>query len=88
MAKKEVVKPGRMNVLRLGVINIVTHPHSPENYLELFRETFALKRPAKIRGNDWGIIGSLYKANYYEGKFSSNGPAKGDILHGTILQIS
>ncbi len=86
MAKKETLKRGRINTLRIGILNIVTHPHSPENYINLFKDTFLMKRPAKIRGNHWGIIGSQYIGNYHNGKLASQGPEIGTIIFGTIYR--
>lgn len=47
-----------MKKIRLVSLNITTQPHSPAMYVELFRKTFRLKCPVKLRGSDYGMIGS------------------------------
>lgn len=44
----------RPKSLFLGVLNIKTQPHSPENYYDLFRHLFKIKPFVKIRGSDYG----------------------------------
>ncbi|MEG8027044.1 DUF4747 family protein [Sphingomonas aerolata] len=50
----------RMKV-EAGALNVRTHPHDDENYRELFRAAFALKKPVKIRGDRHGLIASLQR---------------------------
>lgn len=50
----------RSKKIEMGVMNIKTHPHSAEKYIELFNKVFEIKELRKIRGDDWGTIGSLY----------------------------
>lgn len=47
----------RKRKLLVGVLNIKIHPHSPERYVELFRDIFEAANSVQIRGNDWGTPG-------------------------------
>jgi len=49
----------REKSIQIGVINITTHPHSANNYKEMFKMVFTKKITSKIRGDEWGMIGSL-----------------------------
>lgn len=42
-----------------GVLNIKTHPHSPQKYHDLFNDIFRHGRSVRIKGDIWGAIGSL-----------------------------
>jgi hypothetical protein len=68
----------RLKTLKVAALNITTQPHSPENYINLFKESYKLKATGKIRGSDWGIIGSLY-----EEKGHNNVP----ILRGMVYRF-
>ena len=70
----------RMRVLKVGVLNIKTQPHSPEKYTNLFMKTHSISIPGKIRGSDWGMIGTLR-----ETKKSRNNEYK--IVFGTIYRF-
>lgn len=70
----------RQQVLKVGVLNIKTQPHSPEQYIELFRKTFMNSSPGKIRGSDWGMIGTLRED-------TKIGDKKYRILFGTIYRF-
>lgn len=59
----------------IGAINIKIHPHSPEMYIELFKDAIALKSIVPIRG---AIHGSLSKFNYLDPKDKTRG-FKGNI---------
>lgn len=62
----------RRRTLVLGVVNIKTHPHSPEKYAELFGKLFELKIFSKIRGSDWGMphyIDAVVPGNSVEGLY-------------------
>ncbi|WP_175426169.1 hypothetical protein [Vibrio parahaemolyticus] len=39
-----------MKKLVHSALNIVTHPHSPENYLKLFSAAQKLEIPVRVRG--------------------------------------
>lgn len=47
-----------MKKIRLVSLNITIQPHTPEKYIGLLRKAFQLKRPVKLRGSDYGMIGS------------------------------
>jgi len=51
---------GREKTIALGVLNIKTQPHSPENYLKLFKYLFKMKPLVKIRGADYGTPFSFH----------------------------
>ncbi len=49
----------RFKTLKIAALNIKTQPHSMENYVKLFQDSFRINALGKIRGSDWGIIGSM-----------------------------
>lgn len=68
----------RFRTIKVAALNIKTHPHSPEKYIELFHDSFNTKAVGKIRGADWGIIGSLHH---------EKGLKQKSILHGVIYRF-
>jgi hypothetical protein len=50
---------GRERRLEVGALNIKTHPHSPEQYADLFKDAYELELAGKIRGSFYGIIGHM-----------------------------
>lgn len=48
--------------IQIAGLNIVTQPHSPQNYIDLFRSLFGLKRPIAIRGTQHLMLGELRPA--------------------------
>lgn len=67
--------------LKLSAFNIVTHPHKPEFYSEVFSKAFALHRQIGIRGETRALLGSCY--NLESGNITS--PITGEIF--TFLEI-
>lgn len=67
----------RKRIMRIGGVNIKTHPHSEDNYKKLFIDAFSSGRGMKIRGSTWGMIGSLQE-DVDDGKV---------ILYGTIYKF-
>ncbi|MGR6034931.1 MAG: DUF4747 family protein [Candidatus Nitrosoglobus sp.] len=53
----------RKKNIGFGAINIVIHPHSPEKYVQLFKDVKKLKNPVKIRGDRYGLITSFSPYN-------------------------
>jgi len=53
----------RYRQLRIGGINLVTHPHSPQKYVELIEALFDLRRPVSIRGDQRLMLGELRALN-------------------------
>lgn len=49
----------REKKLTVCVINITTHPHSPESYVSLFHDAFKLRKPVKYRGDQYLILGKI-----------------------------
>ena len=49
----------RSRSFQFSALNIVTHPHSPETYLELLRAIYRLRQRVRVRGNQHLMIGSL-----------------------------
>ena len=45
--------------IEVGVINITTHPHSPQMYLQLFEDTLNAKRVVVYRGSDSIMLGAF-----------------------------
>jgi hypothetical protein len=50
---------GRERKIEVGALNIKTHPHSPEQYADLFKDSYEKELPGKIRGSFFGIIGNM-----------------------------
>lgn len=50
-------------VVRLGVLNIVTQPHSPETYQALLLKVKNRKRAARIRGDRFGLLTAMAKSS-------------------------
>ncbi|MFB2863049.1 DUF4747 family protein [Aeromonas sp. MdU4] len=70
--------------IEFGAINITTHPHSPENYLKLFRAARRLESNARLRGDQFGRIGLIHKLDNNQG---DKGPIAGEILKFTDIDI-
>lgn len=47
----------------VGAINIKTHPHTPEKYSEMMMSAYEMNRILKLRGMDYGMIGSMHPFN-------------------------
>ncbi len=45
---------GQEKIMKMGIINIKTHPNSLETYRCLMNDAFRLGKLVKIRGDDWG----------------------------------
>lgn len=43
----------------VSALNVKTQPHSPETYIRLFHDAYRMGVVGKIRGDDWGMIGTL-----------------------------
>lgn len=54
----------RFRKMRLGALNIILQPHSPELYINLFRKLYALKRAVKYYGEKGGAL--AYFKNFDE----------------------
>lgn len=68
----------RFRSMVVGLVNIKLHPHSPEKYERLIQSTFKIRSIGKIRGAEWGMIGSVNENNY-----DRNSP----FLYGTIYKF-
>ncbi|WGO97842.1 DUF4747 family protein [Saccharophagus degradans] len=66
----------------IGVLNVTMQPHSPEKYLELFRDTYKLRRPANIAGDSYGLLSAMAKVERYQ---EEPGPLTGDIFKFTQI---
>lgn len=47
--------------VRIGAINIVTHPHSPQNYIKLLQKAEKLNRPIHLMGDTFGSLSFVSK---------------------------
>lgn len=70
-----------MKKLEHSALNIVTHPHSPENYIKLFYAAQKLELPVKIRSDQFG---SMIHISEHE-KGVKNGPILGEIVKYTNI---
>lgn len=51
--------------IQFSILNIKIHPHSPDLYYQLLKKTFRSKIIRKIRGSDYGMVGS-FRENYFD----------------------
>ncbi|MDD2270977.1 MAG: DUF4747 family protein [Desulfuromonadaceae bacterium] len=49
----------QLKKIRIVSLNITIQPHTPDMYVDLLRKAFKLKKPVRLRGSDYGMIGSL-----------------------------
>lgn len=47
--------------ITLAAFNIVTHPHSPENYIEIFKKALSLKQAIKIHGDRHALLRTAWE---------------------------
>lgn len=71
--------------LVIGAINITIQPHTPQKYLDLFRDTYKLKKSVKISGDQYGLLVGMFKLNRDQKKL---GPIAGDIFRFTNIDPS
>lgn len=67
----------RERLLKIGCINVVTHPHSPENYISLFETINSMKKEISI-GHRRKIIMGLLNEDEFEGQ---------RVLHGLLYKF-
>lgn len=72
----------REKKLIVGAINITIQPHTPQKYLELFKDTFKLKNTVNISGDHYGLLANMYKVDREQGEL---GPITGDIFKFTNI---
>lgn len=72
----------REKKLVVGAINITIQPHTSQKYLDLFRDTYALKKSVNISGDQYGLLVGMYKLNRDQKKL---GPIAGDIFKFTNI---
>lgn len=69
----------RTKRVTVAALNIVTHPHSPNAYIELLSEMFALKQAAAVHGEQRMLISSLDQSE------KDNGVITGSIARFTEI---
>jgi hypothetical protein len=67
-----------MRVMNLAVLNVKTQPHSKDGYVDLFKSAHRMATPAKIRGADWGMFGTLYSESH---------ETEGQIIYGDVYKF-
>ncbi|MFQ2387805.1 DUF4747 family protein [Aeromonas dhakensis] len=70
--------------LEYGALNITIHPHTPEKYIQLFIAARKLTSSAKLRGDQFGRIGTIHKLE--RGQVEP-GPIVGEIMKFTNIDI-
>ena len=53
----------RLRTIRLTALNIVTHPHSPANYVDLLYDILDIDDPVQVRGTKASIITMLWTSD-------------------------
>ncbi len=72
----------RVKKLIIGAVNITVQPHSPEIYLSLFKDAFALKAKVHIFGDQYGLLARLNKVDRDQ---EEPGPITGEIYKFTDI---
>lgn len=68
--------------LRYSALNIVTHPHSQQNYVKLFFALGKLEHPVKLRGDCYATISHV---GYQDKTDKPNSPIIGEIVKYTNI---
>jgi len=72
----------REKKLIVGAINITIQPHTPQKYLELFKDTYKLKNTVNISGDQYGLLANMHKVDRDQ---DEPGPITGDIFKFTNI---
>lgn len=75
----------REKKLVAGIINVTMHPHSPEDYLKLFRDVFRSRKKVHISGDQYAMLTQLHKLDRNQ---DEPGPITGDIFKFTSIDTS
>src|SRR3954469_2231970 len=67
----------RLRTLRISVLNVVSHPHSEERYVQLMRAAKNKRVVAPYFGNKVGMIGAF-------NKYSAAAASLGQVFHGSF----
>ncbi|MBG3092072.1 DUF4747 family protein [Proteus terrae] len=67
----------RNKKLECGALNITIHPHSPQKYVELFKDTFRLHKTVNLGGDIYALLKFFSKTI---GSTSDVDPYEGEIL--------
>ena len=70
--------------LEFGALNVTIHPHTPEKYIQLFNSARKLKSSARLRGDQFGRIGAIYKLDRDQ---EEPGPIVGEIVKFTNIDV-
>jgi hypothetical protein len=83
--QRKLAKMAREKKLVIGAINITIQPHTPQKYLELFRNVYKLKKAVNISGDQFGLLAGMHKLS---GDQDEPGPITGDIFKYTDINRS
>lgn len=72
----------REKKLIVGAINVTVKNHTPERYLELFKDVYKLRKSAKISGDQYGLLANMFKLDKNQ---KEPGPITGDIFRYTDI---
>lgn len=67
--------------LEVGILNIVTQPHSPKNYARLWLAACSLRRAVKVHGDTYGLLATAHQAD----EANPTSPISGDIYRFTNI---
>lgn len=70
----------RQKQMKVGALNIVTHTHTTLKYAQLFAAAYATEKAVKIRGNDWGLLASMYPSKVEDQQVP-------EVFKGTIFRF-
>lgn len=57
--ERDSSKMPRLRSIKIGALNITIHPHSPEKYIQLFRDARRLRRSVRYKANHYAMLGSV-----------------------------
>lgn len=69
----------------IGAVNITIQPHSPQLYLELFKDVYKLKTPVTIHGEQCALLAGMYRLDRDQ---EEPGPISGDIFKFTNIDMT
>ncbi|MCG7598360.1 DUF4747 family protein [Halomonas sp. McH1-25] len=55
-----------LKTIRISGLNIKTHPHSPDSYVQLFERAISLQKPVNYHGNRYALLGSTHEKTLYD----------------------
>lgn len=71
--------------IKVSALSIVTHPHSPENYIKLLKKAEKLDRPVNLRGETYATLSFVHPL---EKNQKEPGPISGEFIKYTDIDVN